>query len=153
MKKIALRYGALFFAGLLGIFLLSYLAGVADNYYLRFLNGFVHVVALYYGIKQLRLERPETLHNYVSGVSQGIYVGAVGSLLFGVFIMLFLVASPSLMAELQQATNLGTALTPVTSAIITVMEGLAVSLIGSYLLTRYVDGRLEQKANSWVYNA
>jgi hypothetical protein len=151
MKTIAIRYGLYFFAGLVAIFLSSYLIGIADNYYFRFTNGIVHMAALYYGIKAFRLQWPDTIHNYVSGVGQGMYIGAVGSLLFGIFLLFFLLANPIFMAELQTSTNLGADLTPITSAIITVVEGIAVSLIGSYLLTRYVDSRSEQKAKNWSY--
>ena len=145
MRNTAIRYGLLFFAGLVTIFLSAYLLGLSDNYYLRFVNGIIHAVALYYGIKKLRLQEPQSLHNYVSGVSQGLYVGAVGSFLFAIFVFLFLYNAPGLMAQLQASTKVGAALTPITSGVIVFMEGIAVSLIGSYVLTRYVDARLEAK--------
>ncbi|PPK85482.1 uncharacterized protein DUF4199 [Neolewinella xylanilytica] len=145
MKTIALRFGLYFFGGLVAIFLLSYLLGLAGNYELRVVNGLLHVTVLYYGIKQLRLKQPDTHQNYVSGVAQGLYIGAVGTVLFTIFTVLFLSADSGLMAELQAATPIGNALTPLTSGVFILMEGVAVSLIGSYLLTRYVDARLEAK--------
>lgn len=148
MKSIALKYGSYFFVGLVAIFMVSYFTGVAANYQLRLVNGLLHPIILYYGIKQLRIEQPNTHQNYVSGVAQGIYVGAVGTLLFSIFMIVFLSFDPALMAELQAAIGWGDFLTPIMAGVFVFMEGVAVSLIGSYLLTRYVDMRLEQKAGA-----
>jgi hypothetical protein len=148
MKRIALHYGLYFFACLVAIFLLSYLAGLADNYELRVVNGLLHIVILYYGIRQLRTDQPDTHQNYVSGVAQGIYVGSVGTLLFAIFLVLFLAYTPNLVASLQETTPLGPALTPITAGVFILMEGVAVSLIASYMVTRYVDARIEQKAGA-----
>lgn len=144
MKHIAIRYGLIFFAGLLSIFLISYATGYADNYQLRIINGALHLGVLYYAIKQLRVEQPETHQNYVSGVAQGIYAGAIGTALFMVFIIVFLFANGSLMADLQASTGWGERLTPVMSGAFVFMEGVGVSLIGAYLITRVVDKRLEE---------
>lgn len=151
MNSPVIRYGLYFALSLIVIFLGAFLMGVADNYYLRFLNGFGHVVVLYYGIKNLRIRRPDTVNNYVSGVAQGVSIGAFGSLIFGLFLLGFLLATPGLVAELQSATNLGPRLTPWAMALITIAEGVAVSLIGSYLLVRYVDARLEAKNKGAMY--
>lgn len=148
MKRIAFVYGLYFFMGLVAIFLISYMAGVAANYELRIINGLLHTVVLYYGIKQLRVSKPSTHQNYLSGVAQGIYVGAVGTILFMIFITLFLALNTSFLAELQAATGWRTLLTPIMAGTFVFMEGVAVSLIGAYVMTRYVDMRLEQKAGA-----
>ncbi|OAV42674.1 hypothetical protein [Lewinella sp. 4G2] len=145
MKNDLYRYIFYFAASLVVIFLVAYFTGMADNYYLRFTNGFAHIVVLYYGIKNLRLRQPETVNNYVSGVARGMSIGAAGSLVFGLFILLFMLGNPALVAELQATTNIGARLTPWAMALIIFAEGVAVSLIGSYLLVRYVDARLEAK--------
>ena len=109
------------------------------------------MVVLYYGIKNLRVHQPETVNNYVSGVARGMSIGAAGSLVFGLFILLFMLGNPGLVAELQASTHMGTNLTPWAMALIVFAEGVAVSLIGSYLLVRYVDARLEAKAEGALY--
>lgn len=145
MKSIAIRYGVLFFVGLVLFFITSYLLGVSGKYELRLANGLFHLVALYYGIKQLRMDRPKTHHNYVSGVAQGMYVGSVGTFLFTIFMVIFLAANPAFLAELQSSSGLNKALTPFTGGVFIFLEGIGVSLIASYILTRYVDMRLERK--------
>ncbi|NJC26058.1 hypothetical protein [Neolewinella antarctica] len=152
MNKDLLRYAAYFAASLTVIFLVAYVLGLADNYYLRFTNGIAHMTVLYYAIKQLRLRDPSTINNYVSGVARGLSVGAAGSLAFSIFLLLFLLADPELVNQIQVATNLGDVLTPYAMALITLGEGIAVSLIGSYLLVRYVDARLESKSSKNLYH-
>jgi hypothetical protein len=115
------------------------------------INATVHLAVLYYGIRSLRERSPKTLNNYVSGVVQGMYVGFVGTLLFSIFMMFFLILTPSFLSQLQAATNLDGALNPVTAAVIIFMEGVGISLIGSYLMTRFVDMRIERKRNNPVY--
>ncbi|MEO0627961.1 MAG: hypothetical protein AAFY36_08445 [Bacteroidota bacterium] len=148
MRRIAITYGLYFFAGLISIFLVSYAAGVAANYELRIINGLLHTVVLYYGIKQLRIDKPSTHQNYVSGVAQGFYIGAVGTILFMIFITLFLAFNASFLAELQAASGWRTLLTPIMGGTFVLMEGVAVSIIGAYVMTRYVDMRLELKAGA-----
>ncbi|MTB53655.1 hypothetical protein [Lewinella sp. W8] len=151
MKTIAIRYGLYFFASLVGLFLISYFAGIASNPDFRVINATAHLVILYYAIRSLRKRSPKTLNNYVSGVVQGMYVGFVGTLLFSIFMMFFLILTPSFLSELQAATSLDGALSPFTAAVIIFMEGVGISLIGSYLMTRYVDMRIERKRANPVY--
>jgi hypothetical protein len=151
MKSIAIRYGLYFFASLILLFLVSYATGIAGNPDFRMINATVHLAVLYYGIRSLRERSPKTLNNYVSGVVQGMYVGFVGTLLFSIFMMFFLILTPSFLSQLQAATNLDGALNPVTAAVIIFMEGVGISLIGSYLMTRFVDMRIERKRNNPVY--
>lgn len=144
MKTIAFKYGTIFFGGLMAIFMGSYLLGQASNYNLRVLNGVLHIGILYVAINRLRAKKPETHQNYVSGVAQGMYVGGLGTLAFTLFVSFFLSVNPAVMAEIQQATNLGDSLTPVMAGVFIFMEGVGVSLIGSYLVTRVIDNRIEE---------
>ncbi|MEM1215116.1 MAG: hypothetical protein AAGJ82_05500 [Bacteroidota bacterium] len=80
---------------------------------------------------------PTTHQNYVSDVAQGIYSGAVGTILFAVFMVLFLYLAPDFLLELQSGTGM--------ADVFVFMKGVAVSLIGAYLTTRYVDMRLKRK--------
>lgn len=144
MKTIAFKYGLIFFGGLMAIFLLSYAFGQGTNYDLRLLNGVLHIGILYVAINSLRASQPETHQNYVSGVVQGMYAGGFGTLAFSVFIVLFMVLNPAFLTGIQEATNFGERLTPVMAGALVFMEGVGVSLIGSYLVTRVIDNRIEE---------
>lgn len=143
MKTIAFRYGLIFFAGLLAIFFISYAFGQEANYDLRLLNGVLHLGILYLAINSLRARQPETHQNYVSGVAQGLYAGGIGTILFTVFMVIFMNLNPEFLTSIQQATSFGERLTPVMAGALIFMEGVGVSLIGSYLITRVVDSRIE----------
>lgn len=144
MKTIALRYGLYFFTGLMAIFLVSYLLGQGANYNLRLLNGILHIGILYLAINQLRAKQPETHQNYVSGVVQGMYAGGFGTIAFAIFIVLFMALNPAFLTSIQEATNFGERLTPVMAGALVFMEGVGVSLIGAYLVTRVIDNRIEE---------
>lgn len=144
MKTIALRYGLIFFAGLLAIFFISYALGQGANYNLRLLNGVLHLGILYFAINSLRAKEPETHQNYVSGVAQGLYAGGLGTLLFAIFIVAFMGLNPEFLTSIQQATSFGERLTPIMAGALVFTEGVGVSLIGSYLITRVVDSRIEK---------
>ena len=144
MKTIAFKYGLIFFGGLMAIFLISFALGQGANYNLRLLNGVLHMGILYVAINRLRAKFPDTHQNYVSGVAQGMYVGGFGTLLFTIFIVLFMALNPTFLASIQEATNFGDRLTPVMAGALVFMEGVGVSLIGSYLVTRIIDNRIEE---------
>jgi peptidoglycan/LPS O-acetylase OafA/YrhL len=144
MKTIAFRYGLIFFGGLMAIFLVSYLLGQGTNYNLRFLNGILHLGILYVAINSLRAKQPETHQNYVSGVAQGMYTGGVGTIAFTIFMVLFLSLNPAFLAGIQETTGFGDRLTPIMAGALIFMEGVGVSLIAAYLLTRIIDNRIEK---------
>lgn len=145
MKRIAIRYGLYMFAGFVALFLISAALGLSDNYNLRMLNGLIHLSLLYYAVRAFRAEHPDSIHNYLSGTAQGMYAGMLGALMFTVFMILYLAFNPAFLAELRDITPLGNYLTPITAGAILLLEGLIVSLIGSYIMTRLVDARLERK--------
>jgi hypothetical protein len=144
MKTIAFRYGLLFFGGLMVIFLASYLLGQGANYNLRSLNGVLHLGILYMTINRLRAKQPETHQNYVSGVAQGMFTGSFGTIVFTIFMVLFLSLNPAFLTSIQEATGFGERLTPIMAGALIFMEGVGVSLIASYLLTRIIDNRIEK---------
>lgn len=144
MKTIAFRYGLIFFGGLVAIFLASYLLGQGANYNLRLLNGVLHLVILYLAINRLRAKQPDTHQNYVSGVAQGMYTGAMGTIPFTIFMILFLSMNPAFLGSIQEATGFGERLTPIMGGALIFMEGIGVSLIASYILTRVIDNRIEE---------
>jgi hypothetical protein len=144
MRTIAFRYGLIFFGGLMAIFLISYALGQGANYNLRLLNGVLHLGILYLAINRLRAKQPETHQNYVSGVVQGMYAGGFGSIAFAIFITLFLAFNPDFLMSIQEATSFGDRLTPVMAGALIFMEGVGVSLIASYLITRIIDNRIEK---------
>lgn len=142
MKKLAIRFGLWMLLGFIVFFLIMHLLGLSNNYNLRVLNGLIHLSVVYFTIKAFRSRYPETVSNYVSGTAMGMFVSVVGVLGFTIFMILFLSFSPGFLSELRQTMPMGDYLTPITASIFVLAEGLVISLIGSYILTRVIDMNL-----------
>lgn len=142
MKKLALRFGLWMVAGFVAFFLVMHLLGLSNNYNLRVLNGIIHLGMIYLAIKAFRSKYPDTVSNYVSGTAMGMYASAVGVLGFTIFMILFLSFNPVFLRELQETMPMGDYLSPITASLFIFMEGIAISLIGSYILTRMIDMNL-----------
>jgi len=146
MKKIAFKYGFWMLFGFIAFFLLMWATGQAENIYLRLFNGIIHLTLIGLAINEYRRLNPKNVHNYVSGVGMGFYTSAFGVIGFGVFIMLFLSFNPDLMASINESIPLHTSKTrfnPITAGAMVIAEGIAITLIGSYIMTRIVDARFE----------
>ena len=142
MKKLAFRFGLWMLLGFIIFFLLMHLLGLSNNYDLRVLNGVIHLGVIYMTIKAYRSQYPDTVSNYVSGTAMGMYVSLVGVLGFTIFMILFLSFSPGFLHELRENMPMGDYITPITASLFILVEGLVISLIGSYILTRVIDMNL-----------
>ncbi len=145
MKKIALKYGLWMLAGFIGFFSLMNLFGLATNPGWRIFNGFIHLAVIYLAIRQYRREVPESIDNYLSGVAMGMYTSMIGVVGFVLFMVFFFIFNPEFLEAIQRNTEigqLGDYLTPITASIFILAEGIAVSLIGSYIVMRVVNMQL-----------
>ncbi len=154
MKRIAIWYGLIMFAGFALFFLLMDVVGLSDNYNLRIFNSLIHLGMIYLAVQSYRNLRPERVGNYISGVATGMYSSIIGVVGFSIFMLLYLTASPELMMQIKADFPIGKYLNPFTTTLFIFVEGIAVSLIGSYIITRVIDDRMPQLEypsgnNSW----
>lgn len=143
MKTLAIKYGLFMFGGFAALFLVFYALGLASNYELRWLNGFVHLTVLYLLIRAYRKAYPETIDNYVEGVAVGMMASTLGVLGFSAMIFFTLELDPQLLAQLRSQTPLPEYFTPFSASLYITTEGIVVSLIGAYIITRIVDARYD----------
>ncbi|MBK9016764.1 MAG: hypothetical protein IPM82_23290 [Saprospiraceae bacterium] len=143
MQNLAIKYGLVMFGSFIAFFLLAYLFGIAQYHEFRLLNGVIHMTILYLLIRAYRRAFPETLDNYVSGVAVGMVASTIGVLAFTVFVFLFLESAPTLLAQLRERSPMPELLTPFNAAVYISVEGIVVSLIGGYIITRVVDARYD----------
>ncbi len=141
MKKIAIKYGLWMFAGFTSFFLLMHLIGQSQNFTLRVFNGVIHLGLVTAAIRTYREEYVGARDNYLSSVAMGIYASVIGVVAFSIFMLLFLIFNPGFLSAIQAKTSFGDYLTPVTSTFFILTEGIAISLIGSYIITRILDMR------------
>lgn len=146
MQKIAIKYGLIMFAGFTGLFLIAHLLGVSENFHLRILNGIIHISLLYFVIKDYRQTFPDSYNNYISGVAVGMYASLVGVTLFTIFMSVFFTfIDPALFDRLQAQLPLDKYFNEFTACLFIFVEGVVVSLVGSYIVTRVIDANLEKK--------
>lgn len=139
MRSIALRYGAIMFAGFVAYFLLMHATHLSDNYNFRILNGLIHITLMSLAIRRFMKSAPEEF-NYISAAVMGIITSAVGVIPFAIFQLIFLSINTEFMESLrQQVPFVGSYMTPYTSALIILVEGMAVSILASYVVMRVVD--------------
>ncbi len=144
MNKIAIKYGILLLISFVGLFLFMHEVVQMRNYNLRILNGFAHLGLLYFAIRRYRRENPDTINNYVSGVVMGMYASVIGVLPFTIFLMFYLIGDSTFMNYIQDTIPIGKYLNPFTTSLFVFTEGIAVSVIGSYIAVRVIDMNLEQ---------
>lgn len=139
MKHIALRYGLWMFLGFTGFFLLMHLLNLSQNYYLRVFNGVIHAGFLWVALRTWIREHPEPSDDYTSGVVAGMFTSLVGVIPFTIFMVLFLAYNPAFLANIQSHSPIGQYFTPVTASLFILVEGIAMSLILSYVLVRLLE--------------
>jgi hypothetical protein len=142
MQNLAIRYGSMMFAGFTLFFLLMNAFGIASNTNLRIFNFVIHIAFIYLAIKSYRETHRDTFQNYAKGLVLGMYTSAIGVLGFTVFFSLYLSINPTLMLDFKQSLPLSKYLNPFTLSIFVLVEGTAVSLIASYILSRVVGLQL-----------
>lgn len=142
MKQIAIKYGVWMFSGFTLFFLAMHFLGLSQNYDLRIFNAVIHMFLIYLAIKEFFGTKANTGDiNYISGVSVGMVTSMVGVVMFTIFMTLFLTASPDFMAKIQKDFAFGEHLSPFSASVFIFVEGVATSLIGSYIITRIIESK------------
>ncbi len=139
MKNIAIKYGLLMFAGFLIFFLTMRGIGLKEVYELRGFNGIIHLGLIFLAIREYRRRREASAGNYLSGVALGMFTSVIGVFLFTIFMGFYLGYDTTFMQNIKQDFPIGKYLTPFTTTLFITTEGIAIGLIGSYILTRLVD--------------
>jgi len=139
MRNIAIRYGLIMATGFILYFLIMQALGFGGNYYFRIFNAVIHLSIITVAIKAYKDRYPDEF-NYISGVVTGVVTSLVGVIPFAIFMLIFLSLTPDFMESIRlEAENVGRYLTPFTASLIVLLEGLAVSVLASYIIMRIVD--------------
>ncbi len=149
MKKIAIKYGLWMLAGFIAFFLIMHLIGLSTKTWLRIFNGVIHIGLLWTAIREYRQSNPEAAENYVSSVAVGMWTSAIGVVGFSIFMFFFMVLNEPFMQAVQDNIPIGKYINPFTATLFILAEGIAISLIGSYILIRIVDMRLSDSSSTY----
>lgn len=145
MNNRDLKYGIILFACFVLYFLVMSINDYYLNYTLRIGNGVFHVIIIYLAIRSYHnSEDGKDNFNYLSGFAAGFKPSIMGTVLFSIFLFFYLLFNESFLNALKVATPLGNYITPVTASVVILFEGLAISVMLSYIIMRIVDNQYDE---------
>ncbi|HPI79704.1 MAG TPA: DUF4199 domain-containing protein, partial [Cyclobacteriaceae bacterium] len=95
-NRIPESYGLRIAAGLIGFFLIMKLVGLGHIVELRVLNLIILSLGIYYALKNFRRVHSDRL-NYFRGLITGVSTAAVGSLVFALFLFVYMKLDTAMM--------------------------------------------------------
>lgn len=151
MKRIVIRYGLLMFAGLTALFVIMHILNLSQRYHLRLLNAVIHLICLTLAIGAARRERMKASADvqeadYMFEIAAGVLTSVFGALSFAVFQLIHLSINTEFMQYLKDnVPYVGQYLNPFTASVSIFMEGLAMSIVGSYIIARVINASESRK--------
>lgn len=136
--RIPESYGLRIAAGLIGFFLIMKLVGLSHHVELRLLNLFILVGGVYMALKKFKQTHHDRL-NYFRGLVTGVATGAVGSLVFALFLFLYMQLDTDLMQSIIENEPMGRYMNPYIASFIVALEGVFSGLLVTFILINYVS--------------
>ncbi|MBX2915027.1 MAG: DUF4199 domain-containing protein [Cyclobacteriaceae bacterium] len=137
-NRIPENYGLKIAGGLIAFFLLMKVLGLAHIYELRFLNVFIQVGGIYFALKKFRETHDEHM-NYFRALVTGVATGAVSSVIFALFLFIYLTVDPGFMQDIITNEPMGRYLNPYITAFMVALEGLFSGLLFTFIIINYVN--------------
>lgn len=136
-NRIPQNYGLRIAGSLIVFFLTMKLLGFGHMIELRLLNLVILTAGIYLALKKFKGTHSEHL-NYFRGLITGVATGAVASLLFGVFLFLYMKLDTDLMETILKNEPMGRYLNPYMVAFIVVLEGFFSGLLVTFVILNWV---------------
>ncbi len=133
------KYGIILFLCFVIYFLLLSINNYYFNSYLRIGNVVFHSIIVYLAISRFHDSAiAKKRFNYLSGFMAGFKPSIIATVLFAVFQFFYLTFNTHFLEGLKSTSPIQDFLTPVTAPIVVLFEGVAISLILSYLILRII---------------
>ena len=136
-NRIPESYGLRIAAGLIGFFLIMKLVGLGHIVELRVLNLIILSLGIYYALKNFRRVHSDRL-NYFRGLITGVSTAAVGSLVFALFLFVYMKLDTAMMQSIIENEPMGRYLNPYMGAFIVALEGVFSGFFVTFLLMNYL---------------
>lgn len=137
-NRIPESYGLRIAAGLIGFFLIMKLVGLSHIVELRLLNLFILTAGVYVALKRFKQTHEDRL-NYFRGLVTGVATAAVGSLVFALFLFLYMKLDSSMMQSIIENEPMGRYMNPYIASFIVALEGVFSGLLVTFILINYVN--------------
>src|SRR5690606_24340011 len=136
-KRIPESYGLRIAAGLIAYFILMKLTGLAHHVELRLLNLVILVIGVYLALKKLR-EANEYRLNYFRALITGFTTATIGSVLFAIFLFIYMKVDEGMMQAIIEGEPMGRYLNAHIAAFIVALEGVFSGLLVTFVILNYV---------------
>jgi hypothetical protein len=136
-NRIAENYGLKIAAGLIVYFVVMKVFNLSHHVELRFLNLAILTVGVYFALKQFKRTHDDSL-NYFRGLITGVATAGIGSLVFGLFLFLYMKVDADLMQSIRDNEQMGRFLNPYIAAFIVVLEGFFSGFLATFVLLNWI---------------
>ncbi len=136
-NRIPESYGLRIAAGLIGFFLIMKLVGLSHHVELRLANLLILVAGIYFALKKFKLTHHDSL-NYFRGLITGVATGAVGSVVFALFLFIWMKVDDAMMQSIIENEPMGRFLNAYMASFIVALEGVFSGLLVTFVLINYV---------------
>ncbi len=136
-NRIPENYGVRIAAGLILYFVIMSILGLGHHVELRLVNLLILTVGIYLALKKFKSTHTDRL-NYFRGLIMGVATGGIGSLIFGIFLFIYMQADESMMQSIRDNEPMGRYLNAYMSAFIVVLEGFFSGLLVTFVLLNWV---------------
>jgi hypothetical protein len=136
-NRIPESYGLRIAGGLIAFFLIMRIVDLGHMTELRLLNLVILAAGIYLALKKFKATHSESL-NYFRGIITGVATGAVASLIFGVFLFIYMKLDVGLMKTIVENEPMGRYLNPYIVAFIVVLEGFFSGLTVTFVILNWV---------------
>jgi hypothetical protein len=137
-NRIPLNYGLKIAGGLIVYFLIMKFANLGHHVELRLLNLFILTAGVYIALKKFKDSHQDSL-NYFRGLITGVSTGAIGSLIFGLFLFIYMKLDTDLMKSVIENEPMGHYLNAYMASFIVVLEGFFSGLLVTFVLLNWVN--------------
>jgi hypothetical protein len=136
-NRIPENYGVRIAGGLMLYFIIMKFAGLSHYPELRLLNLLILVGGIYFALRKFKKTHEDRL-NYFRALITGVATGAIGSIVFAVFLFLYMQLDPMLMETIKANEPMGRFLNPYIASFIVALEGVFSGLLVTFILINYV---------------
>lgn len=137
-NRIPESYGLRIGVGLCVYFVVMHVVGLSHHVELPLLNLLILVAGVYLALKKFRETHGSQL-NYFRALVTGVATAAVGSLIFGFFLFVYMTVDTSLMESIKANEPMGRYLNPYISGFIVALEGVFSGLLVTFILINWIQ--------------
>jgi hypothetical protein len=136
-KRIPESYGLRIAIGLIAYFFLMKILNLAHHVELRLLNLVILVVGVYLALRKLREVNEQRL-NYFRALVTGFSTATIGSVLFAIFLFIYMKVDDSMMQAIIEGEPMGRYLNAYIAAFIVALEGVFSGLLVTFVILNWV---------------